>query len=254
MSQHVWRSFLLAVGLATSSFPVLAQPLRILCAEIAPLCYQSPRGPTGFIYEIGQELRRRLNRSEPIEIEPLARMWLTTRGDMPVISLWVGRIPEREQLVIWIAPVMTDAFSVYTMKGRPVPKTIEQVRQLEHIGTNISGANEYASMLHKLGNTRMYSSDNVNGRMLLYGRLDGWIATQVSVRGFLRENNRPDDTIVRGFKLMDYVAYLAASRSVSDAEATRWKAALLEMQRDGSYRRILDKYGSGNVDVRYRTP
>lgn len=47
------------------------------------MCFNTPRGPSGFIYELGRELLRRQGRSDPVRIVPLARM--------------VGRIPEREQ-------------------------------------------------------------------------------------------------------------------------------------------------------------
>lgn len=47
---------LLFAGLLAWPAMVQALPPEVLCAEIAPVCFNTPRGPSGFIYEIGQEL------------------------------------------------------------------------------------------------------------------------------------------------------------------------------------------------------
>lgn len=230
----------LAIGMLAPA--ARAQTPRIMCAEIAPLCYASPQGNTGLAYEIGRELLRRMGRKTEIELVPFARMMLSIQNDSPVISLWVGRIPERENYTVWISPILRDDFCVYTLKGRNSPRNLEQVRQLRAIGTIISGANQYASEQFRLPNTQTHANDKINGRMLLYGRLDGWIATQAAVKHFIRENRLGKDEIVRGFKLANYVAYVGASRAVSKEEIARWKNALQGMIDDGSYLRILERY------------
>lgn len=176
-------------------------------------------------------------------------MWVTVRGDQPVVSLWVGRIPEREKQAVWIAPVLHDAFNVYTLRGKAAAGTLDEVRRLERIGVNLHGANLHAARLYRLDNIEAHASDEINGRMLLFGRMDGWIATRISVRHFLRAQGLPDDAIVRGLHLTDYAAYLAVSRSVSAREVERWRSALQQMVRDGSYLAILKRYGLSEVAV-----
>lgn len=240
---------LLFVGLLAWPAMVQALPPEVLCAEIAPMCFNTPRGPSGFIYELGRELLRRQGRSEPVHIVPLARMWVSVQKNAPVISLWVGRIPEREPHAVWIAPVLRDAFNVYTLRGKAPAGTLEEVRRLERIGVNLYGANLYAARLYRLGNIEAHASDEINGRMLLGGRIDGWIATRISARYFLSAQGLPGETIARGLYLTDYVAYLSASRSVRAAEIERWRSALQGMVQDGSYLAILKKYGFSEVAV-----
>ena len=92
-----------------------AQTLRVVCSEIAPYCFVDNGINRGFIYEIGQELLRRLELPVRIEIQPLARSLHTVQENSKVVSLWVGRIPERENTVRWIAPVFNDAFYIFAL-------------------------------------------------------------------------------------------------------------------------------------------
>ena len=222
---------------------------EVLCAEIPPMCFNTPRGPSGFVYEIGLELQRRLGRTMPIRVVPLARMWASVQRNVPVVSLWVGRTPEREEYTVWIAPLLHDALSVYTLKGRAPADSLTQVRRLRRIGVNLLSANLSAARLHGLDNTEAHDSDEINGRMLLHWRIDGWISTRASVRHFVREQDLSPDAVVRGFLLADYLAYLAASRAVDVNEIALWRKAFQGMIRDGTYLAILKKYGVREVAV-----
>lgn len=194
------------------------------------------------MYEIGQALSARMHVTRSIEIMPLARALATLQNRPKVISLWTGRIQEREHQVQWIAPVFHDAFSLYTLKSKAPANALEQARRLTRIGANIAGANILAARANGLSNVQINASDEFNGRMLFAGHIQGWIATEGSVAHFVRQQGLPADTLVKGVMLIPYDAYLAASKDCSAAEISQWAQALRSIQKDGTYAAILKRY------------
>ena len=162
----------LTAAVMTSMATAASEP-RIVCSNIAPFVYEQQGSPTGYAYKIGLEVMKRLHYKGQIKVEPLPRANRTVQSEANVIALWLGRIPEREQHAVWIAPVLRDAFNVYTLRGKASAGTLEDVRRLERIGVNLYGANLYAARLYRLGNIEAHASDEINGRMLLGGRIDG---------------------------------------------------------------------------------
>lgn len=224
----------------------------MLCAEIPPYCYYNHNKPTGVIYDIGMALNQRMHTAYSIKITPLARTLAILQNRPRIISLWTGRIPERENKMQWVAPIFHDAFSIYTVKGRAPAYTLEQAKNLPLLGANIAGANTLAARANGLENLKTNPSDETNGKMLLADRIQGWITAEGSVRHFLRQQGLPADTLVKGVELSPYDAYLAASNDWSAAELAKWAQALREMQKDGSYMAILQRYNLSQDAARMR--
>lgn len=219
-----------------------AQQLRVVCAEIAPFCFIEKGVSRGYIYEIGEEILRRQGKPVRIEIQPLARTLINVQQGKQVISLWVGRIPERENSVHWIAPVVNDAFYVFTLKGMPDASTIEKAQQLGRLGVTIAGANVVAAQHSALGRIETTASEDSNGLKLLSGRIDGWIGTNATVNHFIASKNRTGDEFVRGVKLTDYTAYIASSLDLDEGTADDWRLTYQAMRKDGHVHKLMAKY------------
>lgn len=220
-----------------------AQTLRVVCAEIAPFCFVENGINRGYIYEIGQEILRRLEQPIRIEIQPLARSLHNVQKNSRVISLWVGRIPERENTVRWISPIVNDAFHIYTLRGKPDARTIEKARELGLLSATIAGANVVAAQHSALSRIDATSLEDANGKKLLNGRVDGWITANATFTHFLLTQQRTREEFVRGVKLADYTAYIAASPDLDEKIANDWARAYQSMRSDGHAQRIMKKYG-----------
>ena len=129
---------------------------------------------------------KRLHYTGRINIEPLPRANRTVLTETNVIALWLGRIPEREQMVTWLYPILQDEFSVYTLKDKPDASTLEQAQKLTMLGANAVAAKAITAQRHGLIHIELITSNDANGRKLMTGRIDGWIATQSAVQFFLR--------------------------------------------------------------------
>jgi len=241
---HLFRSFLCLAGFGLAAS---AQWPQVICAEVAPFGFIAQGESQGFAYELGGELLRRLGRPSVIELQPIARAIRTVRRTEPVISLWLGRSPEREAEVQWVAPIFCDAFYVYTWKGRPGAATLEQARGLGVLGANLGSdniptADTRAALENGLNRLELVASADSSGLKLMAGRIAGWVTSQVTAESFLVRQGLEPDQLVRGVKLADFTAYLVASLAVDKAEVERWHHASEALRRDGVYRRLLRKY------------
>ncbi len=239
-------SLLMLIGLWAGMSPCLQagdepEP-RVVCSNIAPFVFSEQGNYRGYAYELGQAVMQRLGYRGVVEVQPLARANRTVQSEANVIALWVGRIPEREATVHWIYPVVVDDFSVYTVKGQPVAATLEQAKALKMLGANIGAANAIAAQRRGLERIELITSDDANGRKLMAGRIDGWIASSTAVNYFLRLHGLPDDTLVKGVKLSDYQAWVVASLQSDPAVRATWQATLHQLELEGELSRLADRY------------
>jgi polar amino acid transport system substrate-binding protein len=237
------------LGLCLAGFCLIssAQSPRVICAEVAPFGFVEQGKGQGFAYELGEELLRRLGRPSVIELQPISRAISTIRQAEPVISLWVGRTPEREAEVQWISPIFCNAFHVYTWKGRPGATTLEKARGLGVLGANLDSdniptADTRAALANGLNQLELTASADSSGLKLKVGRIAGWVTSEVTAESFLKRHGIESDQLVRGVKLSDFRAYLVASLAVDQTEVERWQRAFEALRRDGVHRKLLRKY------------
>lgn len=215
---------------------------EVVCSNIAPFVFVEQEHYRGYAYELGQEAMRRLGYQSAIQVQPLARANRTVQSEPNVIALWLGRIPEREATVHWLYPVVVDDFSVYTVKGRPNAMTLEQAKSLGMLGANIGATNAIEAQRSGLDRVELVTSDDANGRKLMAGRIDGWIASRSAVRFFIRLHGLPEETFVRGAKVSDYQAWVVASLGSDPAVITAWITTLQAMDQDGTLSRLAQEY------------
>ena len=110
------------------------------------------------------------------------------------------------------------------------------------LGANIGAANAIAARRKGLERVEMITSDDANGRKLMTGRIDGWIASTTAVSYFLRLHGLPDDALVKGIKLSDYQAWVVASLETDPAVMAAWKTTLQAMEQDGTLTRLAQEY------------
>jgi len=225
------------------SAPLCAKEPRVVAADIAPFVFIEKGQAQGIAYDIGREVMNRLAYAGQIEIQPLARAQHTVQTGKNVISVWLGRIPEREATVQWISLVLKDSFSIYSLPGKPVAGSLVLARQIGTLGANIGAANAIEAKKHGLTQIELISSDEANVKKLIAGRIAGWITLQVSADFYIARYPIPGNTLARGVKLGDYQAWIVASPSVDQQTMSQWQRALIAMRKDGTLSRIYAKYG-----------
>ena len=216
-----------------------AQAPRIICADIAPYCSSENGVSSGLVFDIGKEIVKRIDAKSTIEILPFSRALHAVQTEKRVFSLWLGRTPEREKTVKWIAPLVSDAFYIYTNKDKPVVTTIDQARELGILATFATKTNIQAASNHGLVHIETSSSHISNGKKLLAGRVDGWVTTELIAQHFLSTQKLDGHQLAKGVKLMDFNVYLSASLDTDAETIQKWAETLHAMRQDGSLRGIM---------------
>lgn len=241
------RLFLLVCAVA-AALPVWAAELRLITAELPPYTFQIPPatvselpGPgQGLVQEVVAEMARRVGHSGTIEYMPWARAQQIAMTEPNIGILSLTRSPEREDKYRWLAKIVTDDLVLVGGQGVDV-SSLGKVRNRPTGVLLRSGAE---ALLREQGFTRIEPAPEewLNAKKLKERRIDAWLAPRLMVIYATQEVQGDLATLNIGEIVRASEIYLAASKSLPDAEAARWEKAFASMQADGSYDRILQKY------------
>ena len=120
---------------------------------------------------------------------------------------------------------------------------MEKARELGVLWATIAGANAAVGQHFGLPRIDTTTSEDANGEKLLRGRINGWITANTTFSYFLLTRQRTAEEFVRGVKLADYTAYIAASPDIDEKTAKDWARAYQSMRSDGYAQRVMKKYG-----------
>lgn len=186
-----------------------------------------------------REAFRRAGIAQQIELMPWARAYQSalTQEDYCVFS--AARTPARESLFKWIGPVGETEWVLYTRAGWDKPARLEDVR-----GKTIGGyvQDVISVWLSDHGyDVDTATSDAINPKKLLAGRIDYWASTRPRATALLNEAGLAAQVVpVLAFGHTDL--YLACHPSTPDELVQRVNKALRHMRDDGT---------SGKIDARY---
>ena len=98
------------------------------------------------------------------------------------------------------------------------------------------------------GSRQWERAEWMNARRIKERRIDAWIAPRAMVIHAVREVRGNLDVLQFGQVIRTSPIYLAASKSLPEAEARKWQAAFAAMQSDGTMAAIRRRYEQIQVD------
>lgn len=220
-----------------------ATDLQIVSADFDPYTYETPGGGAGVMHEIVQELARRVGQSTRIEFLPWARAQVKAQTMPNIGILPLARVPEREDKYVWIIPILEDPYVFFAKKNTKFDiSTIEAARKLR-IGTFRGSLAEL--LLRNMGfdNFKSVDSDAQNVKMLKMDRIDIWVAPLSFKNRYKEKGGLGEDELRVGATVVMLHEYFAASKSLDSETVEKWQKAFESMKQDGSYARIMRKYG-----------
>ncbi|WP_162256852.1 substrate-binding periplasmic protein [Noviherbaspirillum sp. Root189] len=187
------------------------------------------------------EAFQRVGVKPDIQIMPWARAYQSalTRSNHCVFS--TARNTDREPLFKWIGPIAEAEWVLYKTADAAVPARLDDVRgqviggYLEDVITKWLLAQGY--------HVEAATSDAVNPRKLIAGRIDFWASTPARASRFLAAGNLAS-AIVPALSFGRSQLYLACHPSASDAMVRRLNDALRDMGKDGTSARIEARYAN----------
>jgi ABC-type amino acid transport substrate-binding protein len=239
------RTLLAALAGLTQAPPALAGAaahMRIVTAHLPPLVLEHGGARPGALYELVQELCRRVQLAPATEFVPWPRA-LFLASSMPATAIFpLTRQPDREARFRWLAPLYDEHYVFLAPRGGRFDLQHPDSMKTHRI-TLIRGAAQGA-ILRELGYRRIVEANSVEEvhRFLLGGMADAAFGERNIIRASLKQRGAEQDFGV-SVPVRSTTAWLAGSLDFPEEEAQRFARAMAEMHADGSARRILAKYG-----------
>ena len=234
--------------------PARAQELRLLAAELPPYTFRVPSssvsefpGPgRGIVFDVVSAMAKRVGHSGEIEFMPWRRAQQIEMSEPNVGILALTRTPEREDKYRWLVKILTDDLVLVGGRGVDV-SALDKVKDRPTGVLLRSGAQ---ALLEDKGFSRIVAAPEewMNARRLRERRIDAWLAPRLMVIYAYREVGGDPASLDIGAIVRPSEIWLAASKSLPDAEARKWQQAFEAMRADGSYERILAEYNQLKVE------
>lgn len=225
-----------------SSFTQAAE-LKLFSIDFPPYTYQTPNGGAGVMYEVVQELAKRVGQTTQVEFMPWARARLETEKISNGGVFPLARTTEREKNYSWVAHILDDPYVFFAMKSSKVNISSIAAAKKIRVGTLKGSVAELE--LKKLGfsQTESVAHDVQNVKKLKQGRIDVWVAPLSSKNQYKEKADLSADELKTGAELLILHEYLGASKSLDAQTLQKWQKAFTSMKEDGSYAAIMKKYG-----------
>jgi polar amino acid transport system substrate-binding protein len=221
----------------------LAQDLTIISEDNPPFNFIKDGVVTGSSTEVVREIMRRLNLSDDIQVLTWARGYQLALTQPNVVLFSTARTKERENLFHWIGPIYKVGFGFYARRGSgPYLTCLDDAKKVGAIATYKDDVRE--QLLKAQGFTNLDSSKSPasNLKKLLAGRVDLWLYSNLGVPSVARQIGIDPGEVELVLPFKDYYAYIAISKGTPRAVAKRWQAALDDMKREGTFRKIIEKW------------
>jgi polar amino acid transport system substrate-binding protein len=229
---------LAAAGAVASVVP----KLTITTESSPPTSMQVDDRIIGSATERVREIMARTGVEYTIDMYPWKRAYAAALSHPNTCVYSTTRTPEREALFKWIGPTDEGEWVLMGRAGRQYNvHTLDDARRLR-IGTYFGDARD--DYLRQRGfDVDRAQNDSLNPQKLLLGRIDLWAASARRATQALDQRGLKGK-IVPVLVFNKVKVYLACNPSVPDALVARMNAAFETMGRDGTLKRIDQKYAT----------
>jgi ABC-type amino acid transport substrate-binding protein len=227
----------------------LATPLelRIVTTHLAPYSIEHDRAAPGALVELLEAILERAGIPARISFVPWKRAVHETNSLRRTAVFPLTRTPEREAAFRWLVELYREEFLFLTLRdGRfnwLAPQDMKQAR----IG--ILRGSAMVPVIREMGYQRVVETNSIREsmRFLEGGIVDALMGDRSIFGNAIRSlSNRPSSNTERfvfSEPVRATVTWLGGSLDIPEAEAQRLQKARTALVEDGSYARIMKKYG-----------
>lgn len=230
--------------------PAREGPLVLVSFDYPPFMEVQPgQPPTGMMVELVTTIFARMDQPIDMQFYPLARSLSlidTPRADG---FFTIKKNEEREQKYLFPRePLLTQDFVIFVRAGSRMAFQ-GNVSELAEVRLGVVNKVSYGAIfdgaaarggLHRLEVAQTYEA---NFRKLLAGRMDALVSSRVMGAAVLKRLNALDKAKVIGPPIETTQSYLIFNRNtVAPEVVTAFDQTLSNMRKDGSLRRMRDKY------------
>lgn len=246
LRHHYQRLLLALIGLSLLllSDCVCAHNLKIYCDEDYPVQFFDKQGRlTGMSIDIVQEIQKRLNINDTIQVVPWARGLDKLNNEPNTMLLTMARTPERESMYQWIGPVVVVEYGLYGKSSTHYTiQTLEDAKKVHLIGVYRNDIRDQT--LTRLGFTNLdRAASNVSSfKKLMIGRVDLVADTRLGAESQAVALGYQASDVKLVLPLFKTYLYFGVSKSTDRYIVARWNAVLEGMKKDKTFLKIQKKY------------
>ncbi len=229
-------------------FPTDAQHLTIITDSYPPLGYVNKDGKiVGFSVDVIKLLLKQTGIEGKFEMYPWARAYEMAQKENDILIYQLTYTNERARLFQLVGPVLSIRYYFFKLKNR---KDVV-VRNLADAKRYLVGTvRDYFAHRFLLENgfeegknLEVTYEDNINLKKLADRRIDLMMLIEITFPYRVRELGYDGNDFEKTLLVYSEDAYIGFSRQTSPITVSRFAKALETIKKDGSYYRILERYG-----------
>ncbi|MFZ6771601.1 substrate-binding periplasmic protein [Undibacterium sp. SXout7W] len=221
-----------------------AENIKLIIQEFAPFSHTDIKNGEiqGILTEKIQEIIKRAGDTSSITSTSLARGLHATANEDNTCLFGFRRTPERENFFRWVGPLITDNWVLYGRKSdHRQLKTFEDAKPYP-IGSYKNAAT--GLQLTEQGYKILFASqDEDNPRLLVNGRIDYWIVSELHGMVIAQQQGVYAD-IVRAARYKSIELNMLCNIHMDKQKIELYNKLNKDIDNDGTMEKILRKYGS----------
>lgn len=224
--------------------PDVPGTLLVYTEHYPPLTFMDSYGQiTGFGSEVVFEIMQRSRMFADVKLSQWNIGYELALYNPNFCLYTMDRTEERDTLFQWVGPLGTNTTYFFTREGSGIDiNSLEDAKNLSAVGTVSSWFSD--QYLRELGFINLVSDGDprVVIEMLMLGEVDAFVCSAVTFPDLLEGLGYQYSQVVPSFALMSSDYYISFSKNTSTALVNQWQETLEDIQLDGTYDAIYQKW------------
>lgn len=233
------------IGVFLMGSPAISQELRLVTSPWPPSNYLDEEGqPTGLTVAIIEAMKEKLGLSTPIEVIPWARGYKIAQSEPNILLFTAAKTPEREEMgFTFIAPAVMWTHGLLAKKDSGIEiKSLEDARSQGLTAVGVRGSWQ-VKLLQEAGIDTVEADDQETcARMLLAGRVNVWITSQLQASTVLQEIDMLPSAVEPVFIHRRSPSYLMVSNGTDPNLLKKWENAFDELKKSGELYKVAEEW------------
>lgn len=233
------------IGVLLMGSPAVSQELRLVTSPWPPSNYLDEEGqPTGLTVAIIEAIKEKLGLSTPIEVIPWARGYKIAQSEPNILLFTAAKTPEREEMGFrFIAPAVMWTHGLLAKKDSGIEiKSLEDARSQGLTAVGVRGSWQ-VKLLQEAGIDTVEADDQETcARMLLAGRVDVWITSQLQASVVLENIDAEQSSVEPVFIHRRSPSYLMVSNGTDPQLLQKWENAFDELKKSGELHKVAEEW------------
>nr|BFD33411.1 ABC transporter substrate-binding protein [Pigmentibacter ruber] len=201
----------------------------------------------GSATDIMKEIFKRANIKYKMELLPWARAYNNALTKKNAVVFAASRTEEREKLFKWVGPIGENDWVLFSLANPHTKMPYIKIKSLEEAKNYVIGAykgDATSNYLHSISYLKVEDTnlDLNNEKKLQAGRIDLWASGKQLGNWFFKKNKIIN--IVPVYTLKTSILYAAFNKETDEKVIEKLNATLKDIQKDGTYAKIINKYAN----------